>query len=412
MTDDVEKDRAGGRWRRPLGLVALALGAALWVLAAQRLLQTTVPGDLQLPHADPRDFFSDAFLKRSASYERFLAIDALLASVTLIAVLVVYARRGHALMRESAAGPIGTGMLLGMLGLGIVWISQLPFGLAAVWWQRRHDVSHQGYVDSILEGFFGLGGTFVAISFALLVAMGLARVLRGWWWIAAAPFFAALALGLSFVTIYLIPDVHPLERPAQLADARALARAEGIPGTKVEVQRVKRYTESPNAEAVGFGSTRRVILWDTLLDGRFSRAEIRAVLAHEFGHVSRDHILKSVGLILLFLLPVAGLIALATRRYGGLARPEAVPVALLLLVGLNVLAQPLFNVAIRRLETEADWSALQATREPAAARGLFKRLATTSLSDPDPPTWIYVFLDNHPTLLQRIELTQAWERRR
>ena len=45
--------------------------------------------------------------------------------------LWLYARRGAGLARESSAGPIGTGMLLGMLGLGIVWLVHLPFGLAA-----------------------------------------------------------------------------------------------------------------------------------------------------------------------------------------------------------------------------------------------------------------------------------------
>jgi STE24 endopeptidase len=303
-------------------------------------------------------------------------------------------------------------MLLGMLGLGIVWLAEVPFALAAVWWERRHDVSHKGYVDALVQGFLGLGGTFLAISFALLVAMWLARLLCGWWWLAAAPFFAGIALLLAFLSPHLIPDVHPLKRPAQIVDARTLARIEGVPGTKVEVQDVARYTDQANAMAVGFGSTRRVVLWDTLLDGRFERREIRAVLAHEFGHHSHDHILKGVGWTLLFLLPVSGLIALATRRRGGLARPEAVPIALLVLVGMSILAQPLVNLATRRMEAEADWAALQATHDPDGARALFRRLATTSLGDPDPPAWIQIAQGSHPTLLRRIAMTRAWAQQR
>ncbi len=407
-----EPGRAGARRLRLLGLAALVLGgAALWLLAASRLWRTTVPGDLRLPDVDAHGYFSAAFLERSASYEGFLAIDGLLASLTLLGVLALYARHGERLMRESAAGPIGTGMLLGMLGLGIVWIAEVPFALAAVWWERRHGVSHLGYVDALVQGFLGLGGTFLAISFALLVAMWLARVLRSWWWLAAAPFFAGLTLLLAFLTIHLIPELHSLQRPAQVADARALARIEGVPETQVKVQKVSRDTTAPNAEAVGFGSQRGVILWNTLLDGRFSRREIRAVLAHEFGHHARDHVLKGVGWTLLFLLPVSALIALATRRRGGLARPEAVPLALLMLVGLSVLAQPLLNVATRRMEAEADWAALQATHDPAGARALFKRLATTSLGDPDPPGWSVVLNGSHPTIVQRIAMTRAWEAR-
>ncbi len=398
------------RLRRPLGIAALIAGAAAWIVAARRLWQSSVPDGLTLPRLNAHDYFSDAFLARSARYERFLTLDELLALFVLLAVLVLYARRGHRLMRESAAGPIGTGMLLGMLGLGIVWLAQAPFGLAAVWWERRHGVSHQGYVASLVQGFLGLGGTFLAISFALLVAMGLARVLRTWWWTLAAPFFVGLALLFAFLSIHLIPDVHPLARPAQLADARALARTEGVVGTRVEVQDVARYTTAPNAEAVGFGSQRRVILWDTLLDGRFDRREIRAVLAHELGHLAHRHTLKGVGWLALFLLPVSALIALVTRRRGGLALPEAVPLALLVLVACNVLTLPLRNLATRRMESEADWSALRATHDPAGARALFRRLATTSLADPDPPGWAQLLDGDHPTILRRIAMTRAWER--
>ena len=86
-------------------------------------------------------------------------------------------RAGTALRyaRESAAGPIGTGMLLGMLGLAIVWIAQLPFTVAALWWQRRHDVSEVGYFEYVFGDWLALGGTFVAVCLALLIVMALAR---------------------------------------------------------------------------------------------------------------------------------------------------------------------------------------------------------------------------------------------
>ena len=409
MSDEAKRARAGSGRPRPFAVLALIAGAVLWALAAQALWHSTVPSDLRLPHADPSATFSAGFLHSSASYERFLAIDALLGAVVLIAVLVVYARRGERLMRESAAGPIGTGMLLGMLGLGIVWLAELPFDLAALWWERRHDVVHVGYLEHVLDGFFGLSGPFVAISFALLIAMWLARLLRGWWWVAAAPFFAALALLLSFVSPYLLSiDTEPLDqRPGSAqtaADARALARAEGVSDTKVYVDLVQ---DQPNAGAAGFGPTRRVIVRESLLTG-FDRREVRVVLAHEFGHLQRRHTLKAVGWLALFLLPAGGVVALASRRRGGLARPEAVPVALLAFIAFAVATQPLLAATTRRLETEADWAALQTTRDPAGARALFRDLSTATLTDPDPPGWLGL-LGDHPTIMRRIELTRAWE---
>jgi STE24 endopeptidase len=383
----------------------------LWALAAHELWRSSVPAGLALPHVDVHQFFSTSFLHRSSSFGRFLDLDRLLASVTLLVVLAVYARHGHTLMRESAAGRIGTGVLLGMLGFAVVWLAQVPFGLAAVWWERRHHISHQGYGASLLESFFGLGSRFLFIALALAVAMGLARALRRWWWLAAAPLFAALALLSTFLSIYLIPSTHPLRDPALAADARTFAAREGVPGTQVLVQRVSRSITAPNAEAVGIGPTRRVILWDTLLDGRFGRREIGVVTAHELGHIAHGHLLRRVGWLALFLLPATALVALLTRGRGGLARPEAVPVALFAFVALQLLTLPLWTLVSRHEETEADWSALQATHEPATARGLFERLATTSLANPDPPAWSYVLYANHPTIAQRIALTEAWQAR-
>ena len=108
-----------------------------------------------------------------------------------------------------------------------------------------------------------------------------------------------------------------------------------MPGTQAEVQDVHRFTTAPNAESVGFGPTRRVILWDTLLDGRFDRREVRVVIAHELGHIAHGHLLKRVGWLILFLLPATALVALATTRRGGLGRPEAVPLALLVFVAAS-----------------------------------------------------------------------------
>ena len=220
-------------------------------------------------------------------------------------MLALYARHGARLMRESAAGPIGTGTMLGMLGLGVVWLAEVPFAVAALWWQRRHDVTDQGYVDALLESFMLLGGAFLAISFALLVAMVLARLLRGWWWLAAAPLFVGLALLTAWTAPFLIPDVHRARDAELLADVRALAREQGLPAPRVEVQDVSGYTDEVNAMAAGLGATQRVIVWDTLLDGRFDRDEVRTVLAHELAHLSHEHVLESVGWLALFLLPAS-----------------------------------------------------------------------------------------------------------
>jgi STE24 endopeptidase len=394
------------------GLILLALAGA-WAAAGFFLWRSRVPAGLSLPHVDVHDLFSAAELERARDYERFVRWNFLASQLAVLVVFVFYARYGHRFTRESAAGRIGTGMLLAMLGLAILWLVQLPFGLAELWWQRRHGVSFSGYWDWIVENWLGLGGEFLFICLAILIVMGLAGPLRSLWWIPGGLAFVGLATLFAFVLPYLIPSQERLRDPLLRSDVQRLARAEGLDrAPPVRVQRVREFTTAPNAEAAGLGPSKRIILWDTLLDGRFGDDEIRFVVAHELGHISRNHIWKSVGWYALFAFPGAFVIARATRRRGGMREAEAVPLSLLVLVTLSFLALPVQNVITRHLEMEADWLGLEATQDPVAARKLFHRFATTALSDPSPPTWSYVLMETHPTIAQRIALAQAWERRR
>jgi STE24 endopeptidase len=299
-----------------------------------------------------------------------------------------------------------------MLGFGVVWLAQLPFEVAGLWWERRYGVSHAGYVESVIDSWLSLGGVFLFVCVAIAIVMGFARLVGNRWWLAGAPVFVALGLLFTWVQPYLIPDVHRLKSPHLAAEARQLARAEGLPAIPVDVEDVHKFTDLPNAEAVGLGASRRVVLWDTLLNGRFGPRQVRTVLAHELGHHARRHLWKQVGWNALVAFPLALLIALATARVGGLIVPTAVPLALLVLVVLQLLASPLSATVSRRMEAEADWTALRTTHDPTAARVLFQHFSKTALVQPDPPGWWQLAVDDHPTIMQRIEMAQAFERRR
>ena len=85
----------------------------------------------------------------------------------------------------------------------------------------------------------------------------------------------------------------------------------------------------------------------------------------------------------------------------------AVPLALLVVAVLQLALAPAQALISRRMEAEADWKALQTTRDPAAARRLFVDLGKTDLANPDPPAWAHVLLDSHPTLAQRVAMAEA-----
>jgi STE24 endopeptidase len=298
-------------------------------------------------------------------------------------------------------------MLLGMLGFALVWAAQLPVSVVDLWWQRRHGLSHVGYATFVFGDWFALGGRFVFLCLALAIVMGLARKLRRRWWLAAAPVFVGLALLFAFVDPYLL-GTHRLSDPRLQSIAAQLERKEGVGRVPVVVDRIHDVSSLPNAEATGIGPSRRVVLFDTLLDGRFTTGELKVVIAHELGHLARNHIWKDVGWYALFVFPGTFLLALVARRRGGMGEPAAVPLALLALVVLQLLALPLQNAISRHMEAEADWRALVTTRDSKDAVGLFRRFVPATLEEPSPSTWDYVWEENHPTIAQRIAMAEAY----
>jgi STE24 endopeptidase len=221
--------------------------------------------------------------------------------------------------------------------------------------------------------------------------------------------FVGLAALFAFVGPYLTPG---LEQPGAriAADARALGRTEALPQVPVRVQEVHEFTSAPNAYAFGMGESRRVVLWDTLAEGAFSRGEVRSVIAHELGHHGHDHISKRIAWFALLALPAALAVAVATRK-PGLADPSAVPVALFVVVIAVLLSTPLQSAASRRYEAEADWAALESTRDPRAMETLHRRFTDDGLADPDPPGWFTFTFGSHPGGLDRVAMARAWRER-
>ena len=258
------------------------------------LWPTAVPNDLALGDVDERALFGADLVARAERYERFLYVLWVLSQVALLATLWIYARKGAAFTRESSAGPIGTGMLLGMLGLAIVWLVNLPFRLVGHWWALRYDVTDADYVTWLLEDWILLGAQFVSLCLALVIVMGLARRLGDNWWLPGAAVFVAIAGFFTFVSPYLDYTTEPLSDETLVAAADGYERELGLPDIPVYVQEVAEDTDVANAYAYGFGPTRRVVFWDTILQDPFAPEEQKVVLAHELAHHSQRHLPEGI----------------------------------------------------------------------------------------------------------------------
>jgi STE24 endopeptidase len=381
----------------------------VWLLLASLLWHTTVPAGLHAPRLDERHVFGAGLVRRAVRFERFLDWVWVLATLAGLVAYIVMARRGRTLARGLGLGAVNAGIVLGVVTFTVVWATTLPFALADVWWERRHGISKESYVQAVTNEWLGLLGRTIVAVIALAIVLAFARRFGRRWWLAATPAIAGILLVLQLFTPYLVSlGTHPVRRPALRAEIRTLERREHVGRPPVRVDDVSGQTTVANAFSIGIGPTKRVILWNTLLDGRFTLRQVAFVVGHELGHVARNHVLRGVGWFALLVLPVLAVTAYATD----LRRPEAVPLALLVIALAQLAILPLQNAISRRYEREADWIGLNGTSDPAAARGLFVGFVRTSLQDPSPPGWVHVMLDDHPTPLQRVEMATAWRLRK
>jgi STE24 endopeptidase len=390
-------------------LVALAVG---WVVAAWLLTRTTIPGNLHEPHVSAAAEFQAPLLHHSARYDSVLRWLWVAGTLATLAALVVFTKLGPRIAAAWQLGRVAKGIMVGTVTTLGTWAVTLPVGAVALWWGRRYQLEKQDYVTWVLAQWPSLVSQVVGLTIALTILLLLAGRFGKRWWLVAAPLFTVLGA----VLVLVLPYVESIgtRQPHQTAvyeRIRQLAREEGVGSTPIRIETVSDETRSANAYTTGIGPSARVFIWDTFFDGRFTNREIELVAAHEFGHVAHRHIWKGLAWSLLLTLPAFLVVELATRRRGGLQRPELVPYALLVLALIGLVITPLGNAVSRRYEAEADWSALRATHDPGSAESLFRKFTRYDLVQPNPPLWSYLMLDNHPTVVQRIALARAYRER-
>jgi STE24 endopeptidase len=394
---------------RPATIAVAAV--AVWTLAALFLWRTKVPADLPLPSLDVRQVFGARAVGDGVRFDRFLEIEWVLGTLAALLALVVFARRGPRFVRSLGLGPVNAGIVTAVVVAVALWAVSLPFGIAASWWSRRHGILQESWATILFSPLADLYRDTIASTVAFAVVLLLARRFARFWWIGAAAVAVVVVIGVQVALPYAqrigTRSVRSQKLGAQIA---ALEHRERVGRPAIRIEPVHERTTAANAYAVGLGPSRSVFIWDTMLDGRFTSHEVRFVLGHELAHLARWHIWKGIAWGILLGVPTLALVALVTGRRGGLRRPENVPLAVLTVAVAGIAVTPFANAVSRRYEAEADWVALDATRNPTAARSLFRRFVTTDLQDPEPPGWVQLFLEDHPSALVRVQQAEAWRR--
>ena len=391
--------------------------AVIWVVSGFFLWRTSVPR-LDIANLDPRDYFSAAELARAHEYRRVsraLLLGALAAQLLVLAVLVWKARPLADALEGIGRGRVRTGVLVAVAMALALWLAAVPFGALTLWWRRRYGLSTQSAAGWLRDQAISVGVECLLLAGAAAVTLGLAAWLGRSWWLAGAPLFV-LAGVLYFVAQPLVIQplfntFRPLDNPRLTADIKKLGEEEGVTVDKVLVADASRRTTTANAYVSGLGPTKRVVFYDTILDGRFSQPELESVAAHELGHVAKSHIWKGLGWFALIAVPGVFLVWWFTERRGGLPDPGLVPLAIAVALVYSLLVMPFGNLVSRRYEAEADWMALKATNDAESFVGLEQQLTVTSLGDPDPPAWSNLLFGTHPTPMKRIGMAEAFRNR-
>jgi len=192
-----------------------------------------------------------------------------------------------------------------------------------------------------------------------------------------------------------------------------LAEAEGVHVDDVLEADASRRTTTLNAYVSGFGSTRRVVLYDNLVRD-VPEDQVLSVVAHELSHARHDDVLTGSLLGAAGSVLGIGLLGMVIERRRRRAHgpemqrtagdPAVVPLVLALVAVASLLASPIQNGISRRIETRADVDALLATQDPQAFIEVQRQLASRSLADLTGPAWTQFWFGSHPTTRERIAI--------
>lgn len=377
---------------------------------------------------DLREDFSSAEIARSAAFRRAVRPWLLggLAVGLGVALGLGLTPLGARLV-EAVARPVGGAWwaraVLGGLALSLVaTVVRLPFAIRSEQVLRRFGLSTQTWAGWTADAAKGWAVSAVLTGAALLVLYGALRVSPDWWWAWAAAGAAAAVFALSFAFPLVVEPLFnrftPMPDSPLRDDLVAMAAREGYPVRDVLVADASRRTTSLNAYVSGYGASRRIVVYDTLLRDA-PAAEVRSVVAHELGHAVRREVLH--GTLLAALGAAAAVCGLAVvgswpallRRagVGELADPRSIALLAAVAALAGFLASPAQALVSRRVEARADAYALERTRDPATFVAMQRRLAVQNVADLKPHPVLYAWFASHPSTTERIAAARAFAAR-
>lgn len=378
----------------------------------------------QRPKAEISDYFTPLDLERSKAYRGplyWLVFSGMAA--TLAAGAALGLGRGSRWLGDRAANLTGNWALRVLFLTGVVTVVTALASLLFSYGRYLHD-RHWGLSTQSAAGFLSdaAKGAVFELGIAAITGLGFFAIVRALprGWPAAAAGFAVV---LTVLLVYLLPVLYePLFNkftpapPEVRTRVLAIAERAGVRVGDVLVADASRRTTRQNAYVSGLGSTKRVVLYDTLLE-RSSAREVDLVVAHELGHVAHNDVVKGT-----ILAAIGGALAVLLiwrllewemlRSWigaSGPGDPRALPFLAFVLAAASIVTMPIFNTYSRHIEAAADRAAIDNTRDPGTAIQVEVSLARSNLSDLEPNADIVWIFYTHPPTLERIQNALDWK---
>jgi STE24 endopeptidase len=380
---------------------------------------TTFPTWRRVPN-DPADWFSEDELDRSRSYQRPLARLRIVRGVLGLVTIGVFI--------ALEAGPrlvdwVGVTNWVGQLLVVIVALELLGllYSPALDWWVDLVHDKKWGLSTQTPKGFVAdqLKGLALGVVMFLVLLVPLYAIIRGTelWWFWGWVLLLGFNVGLGFLYPVVIAPIFnkftPLEDEELNGRISDIAERAGVDLEGAFVADESRRSTRDNAYVAGLGATRRVVLFDTILE--HPPEVVAQVVAHEVGHWRLKHLRKQIPLVAgLALVMMLALRALAEwdglwswAGVDGLGDPTSLPILLLAIQGgFSLMGFGTSHVS-RAFERQADVQALELLDQPDVMQDMIRRLHVKNLADLE-PSLLKRLQATHPPAAERLSLVEQW----
>ncbi len=354
---------------------------------------------------------------------RWLGIIEFLLGLALLVVLLLSGWTGW--LRDLAyASAFQSYTLAVFLYVGLLVLISKVLGLGLDYYrfylEHRYQLSNQKLRAWVWDETKGLLVTAVlAAALVELLYFIIRQFPEHWWIVAWLGFLGVTVLLAQIAPVVLFPIFYKFE-PLQDEELKLrLVRLGERAGTRVRgvyKWHLSEKSKKANAALTGLGSTRRIILADTLLDN-YTADEIEAVLAHELGHHVHKHILKSIGIqaVVTFVGFWAANWALhysidRWHTFETLSDFANLPLLVLTFAVLSFLLMPALNAFSRFNEWQADRYAFENIASIGPFVSSMNKLADQNLAERVPSRWVEWYFHSHPAIARRIAAAERWQR--